>query len=223
MSKKVIGYTRVSSASQAEDGCSLAAQAEQIRAYAKLYGLTLVEVFVDAGRSGKDMNREGLKKALEALSGDDVSGLIISKLDRLSRSMRDLMWLIDERFQNKDLISVSEKLDTSTPMGRFALNIIGSVSELERHQISQRTKVALQHLKAQGKRVGGRGAPYGKSVSSNGKLKNNSKELSVIRQARRLRASGLSFAKVAKQLADKGIFARNGKVFHTEQIRKMMD
>jgi hypothetical protein len=88
--------------------------------------------------------------------------------------------------------------------------------------IGERTKTALQHLKAQGKRVGGRGAPYGKAVLKDGTLVNCAPEMATIRKARRLRATGLSLRKISERLAAKGSVSRNGKPFQANQVRLML-
>src|SRR5271155_867839 len=95
---KVIGYTRVSTDEQAATGVSLATQAEKVNAYARLYGLEIVETIEDAGQSAKSLKRPGLQRALELLKAGHADGLLIAKLDRLSRSVKDWNALIDRYF-----------------------------------------------------------------------------------------------------------------------------
>ena len=92
---KVVAYARVSLEKMAEDGVSLAMQAEKVRAYAALYGLEIVELVEDAGASAKTLNRPGLTRALSLLSSGKAEGLLVWKLDRLTRSVRDLGTLLD--------------------------------------------------------------------------------------------------------------------------------
>ena len=92
---KVIGYIRVSTEEQASDGVSLASQREKIEGYAKLYDLELIGIIEDAGQSGKTLDRPGLQEALAMVRKGKVGGLVIAKLDRLSRSVVDWNTLID--------------------------------------------------------------------------------------------------------------------------------
>src|SRR4051812_2078687 len=98
---KVIAYARVSTEEQANDGVSLASQTAKLKAYCDLYDLDLVEVIVDAGVSAKSLDRDGLRRALEMLRNGRASGLVVCKLDRLSRSVGDWDELIERFFGEK--------------------------------------------------------------------------------------------------------------------------
>src|SRR5262245_9845331 len=95
---RVIGYIRVSTEEQATAGVSLSAQAEKVRAYCALYDLTLLEVVEDAGASAKTLERPGLQRALSALRRGEADGVVVAKLDRLTRSVADMATLIDAHF-----------------------------------------------------------------------------------------------------------------------------
>jgi len=122
---KVLGYVRVSTEEQAERGVSLDAQRAKLEAYATLYDLELVEVIVDAGVSAKSFDRPGLQHALSLLRKGKTQALLVAKLDRLTRSMRDLGTLVEEELVKGKwaLLSVAEQLDTRTAPGRLVLNI----------------------------------------------------------------------------------------------------
>ncbi len=143
---KAIGYIRVSTEEQAKDGVSLDNQRAKIQAYCALNDMELVGVVEDGGRSGKDLNREGLQKVLDMIHKKEVSALVVYKLDRLSRKVRDITNLIDmfEKY-NISFHSVIEKIDTKTAMSKFFINIMGSISQLERDVTSERTKDALNY------------------------------------------------------------------------------
>ena len=112
----VIGYVRVSTTEQAERGISLDAQRAKIEAYCSLHDLVLVGIEVDAGLSGSTLNRPGLTRALEALRKGTAQGLVVLKMDRLSRSVVDLATLVERYFARgkRALHSVTESVDTST-------------------------------------------------------------------------------------------------------------
>ena len=148
-------------AQQAETGVSLAAQAEKIRAMAVVRDAELVDIVTDAGASAKDLNREGLARVLDLVDKRKVDVGIVAKLDRLTRSVRDLGELL-ERFERRgvSLVSVAESLDTGTAAGRLVLNVKASVSQWEREVIGERTREALAPKKAQGQRIGALSASW---------------------------------------------------------------
>src|SRR6266446_6143594 len=166
---KVLGYVRVSTEEQAERGVSLDAQRAKLEAYATLYDLELVEVIVDAGVSAKSFDRPGLQHALSLLRKGKTQALLVAKLDRLTRSMRDLGTLVEEELVKGKwaLLSVAEQLDTRTAPGRLVLNILGSVASWERDVIAERTRDALARKRASGERTS-YDAPYGFHIAENG-------------------------------------------------------
>ncbi len=152
---KAIAYVRVSTEKQADFGISLEAQTEKIRAMTVLQGAELREIIVDAGESAKSLNRPVWERILEIVDAREIDAIIVAKLDRLTRSVRDLADLL-ERFNRNgvSLVSVGESLDTGTAAGRLLLNIMTSVSQWECEAISERTRDALHHKRANGERVG---------------------------------------------------------------------
>jgi DNA invertase Pin-like site-specific DNA recombinase len=217
-----IGYVRVSSAEQAESGLSLEAQEKRVRAYAELYGLTLVDVIVDAGVSAKTLERPGLERALGMLRSGAATGLVVAKLDRLTRSVKDLGELVETYFEDGKwaLMSVSENIDTRSASGRLILNILASVAQWEREAIGERTSAALQEKKSRGERVGS--VPYGYVLGNDGKLQAVPEEQGVILEARRLREEGLSLRDVSQELALGGKVSRGARPFTAEQVRRMV-
>src|SRR5271155_1264109 len=152
---KTVGYVRVSTDKQADRGVSLEAQAEKIRAMALVQGAQLDEIIVESGESAKSLNRPGMTKLLALVDAGDVHAVIVAKLDRLTRSVRDLCELL-ERFERRGvaLVSVAESLDTGSAAGRLGITIVGAVSRGEREAIGERTRDALRHKRGQGQRVG---------------------------------------------------------------------
>jgi site-specific DNA recombinase len=219
---KTIAYLRVSTDKQADRGVSLDAQRAKVSAYAELYDLDLVEIIVDAGVSAKTLDRPGLSKALGMLRTGKAEALLVVKLDRLTRSVRDLGELVERHFApgKAALLSVGEQIDTRSAAGRLVLNVLASVSQWEREAIGERTSTAMQHMAANGEYTGG-DAPYG-YVVSDGRLVELDSEQAVLRQARALRAAGLSLRAVAAELDRAGLRARNGKVFAPSQVQRMM-
>jgi DNA invertase Pin-like site-specific DNA recombinase len=154
---RVIAYTRVSTDEQADSGAGLAAQRAAILAEAQRRGwaepeLTFVE---DAGYSGKDLKRPGIAAALEALRSRRADTLVVSKLDRLSRSMLDFAGLMDRSTKEGwALLALDLGVDTTTPQGEMVASVMATFAQFERRLIGQRTKDALAARRAAGVRLG---------------------------------------------------------------------
>jgi DNA invertase Pin-like site-specific DNA recombinase len=152
---KVIGYCRVSTAEQAASGYSLKAQERAIRGAVQRRGWELAELVTEEGASGKSMERPGLIGALESIAAGESGGLIVSKLDRLSRSVVDFGSLLDWMAEAEaTLVALDYDLDTSTPNGRMVATIIMAVAEWERETIAQRTSTGLSAARQEGKPIG---------------------------------------------------------------------
>jgi len=218
---RVVGYVRVSSEQQTDHGVSLQAQEEKIRQYCSLYDLTLVDIITDAGVSAKTLQREGLQKALNMLKIGLADGIVVVKLDRLTRNVADLGSLITEYFNTYALLSVCEQIDTRSASGRLVLNVLTSVAQWEREAIGERTSQALQYKKAQGERVGT--VSMGKSLSMDGTcLVENLQEQQAITLAKQYRENGLSFRKIATKLAEHSYFNRLGNMYNARSIAIMV-
>ena len=191
---KAVLYIRVSTVKQAQHGVSLEAQQAKGEAYANLYDLEIVATCIDAGESAKSLNRPALQDALGHLESGDAEALLVVKLDRLTRSVKDLSVLIDDYFASRfSLLSVSENIDTRTAAGRLVLNILASVSAWEREAVSERTKAAMAHKVKKGEPVGR--APFGFQYKS-GRLVKIPSEQKVISEMVALRKGGATFTAI---------------------------
>jgi DNA invertase Pin-like site-specific DNA recombinase len=151
---RVIGYVRVSTDEQAMSGLGLADQEAQIRQRATGQW-KLLQVIRDEGISAGNLERPGLQRALGLLAAGRADGLVVAKLDRLTRSIVDFGCLIEWFDQaGRKLILLDLGVDTSTAGGQLVANVIASVAQWERGVISERTRAALGALRAQGKPVG---------------------------------------------------------------------
>lgn len=217
---RVIGYIRVSTEDQAAQGVSLQAQRIKLEQYTALYDLELIGVVVDAGASAKSLKREGLTKALAHLDAGEAEGFLVAKLDRLTRSVKDLGSLLDQYFRTKfSLLSVADQIDTSTAAGRLVLNVLASVSEWEREAIGERTSAALQHKIANGEHVG---APALGFDMVEGKLTENAEELATVARIQELRAEGLTLREVATKMTADGYITKRGGKWHAQTIRRVL-
>lgn len=227
-SLRVIGYTRVSTEEQASGGFSLDAQAAKIRAYCDLYELDLARIVSDPGFSGKDLERPGVAEILAELRKrkDGVDGLVVSKLDRLTRSLRDWQHLIEEHFEEKRgrrLFSVEESIDTRRASGRLVLNVIMTVAQWEREVIAERTRDALAAKIAKGERVGK--VRFGQDLADDGKtLTPNFREQEAIRLMREWRAQGKTYRDLCALLEGMGIETKEGgKLWLPMTVKRILE
>ena len=197
---RAIGYVRVSSEDQAHNGVSLDAQRAQIEAFCRGKRWELIGVESDEGWSGRELERPGLLQARKALEEGKAAVLVVVKLDRLSRSVRDIFGLIEDEFQGNgsSLVSIEENLDATTAAGRFVLTILAGMAQMERELTGERTRGALHHLQTQGKWVGR--VPFGWRMGEDGKLVKHEVEQKTLRKARRLRRRGETLAAISEEL-----------------------
>jgi len=205
---KAIGYIRVSTQGQAEDGVSMEAQEAKVRAWAELNNASEVVIFKDEGISGKRSdNRPGLQAALDASDRGDA--LVVYSLSRLSRSTKDTLALSDQLQKREvDLVSLSEKIDTTSAAGKMVFRLLAVLSEFERDQISDRTRAALQYKRANGQKTGG-DVPFGYRARS-GRLIENVKEQEAVKKILALRKKGKSLRDICHALEAAGHRRKGG-------------
>lgn len=155
-SSRVVGYVRCSTDEQADSGLGLEAQRAAITAECERRGWNLADAFEDAGLSGKTVaNRPGLAAALNAVESHRASGIVVAKLDRLSRSLADWAGLMQAATHGGwNIVALDLGIDLSTAAGEFMGNVMASAAQWERRIIGQRTRDALAAKQAQGIRLG---------------------------------------------------------------------
>ncbi len=217
---RIAVYCRVSTAEQAKDGVSLAMQEERIRDYCRALDLTVVEVIRDEGHSGKNLKRPGVERLRELVQAGAINGIVIFKLDRLTRSVVDfgtLLGKLDDA--GVALLSVKDSLDTSSASGRLVVNIMLSVSQWEREIISERTVEALAEVKAQGKHLGK--PPVGYRVQD-GKLVPTDRYRQV-EKAHALRAENMTLKAIAERFESDGeVTGAGGTTWHPNTVSRLL-
>lgn len=163
MNKKAAIYIRVSTDFQAEEGYSIEAQKEQLSAYCISKNIKTYEFYVDGGWSGSNLDRPEMQRLIEDAKNEKISHVIVYKLDRLSRSQKDTLYLIEDIFNphGVDFVSLNESMDTSTPMGRLMLGILSAFAQLERENIRLRTRMGMKERVKTGLWMGGGRVPFG--------------------------------------------------------------
>jgi site-specific DNA recombinase len=216
---KTVGYVRVSTDKQ---GISLEAQAEKIRAMALVQGAELSEIIIENGESAKSLNRPGMAKLLAMVDAGKVKAVIVAKLDRLTRSVKDLCELL-ERFERRGvaLVSVAESLDTGSAAGRLVLNIMAAVSQWEREAIGERTRDALRHKRSQGERVGN--IAFGYRLAQDGEhVEPEPTEQAALAEIRRLRHDGATLRGIATALNHQALRTRRGTPWRLESVARVL-
>ncbi|MFC5066197.1 recombinase family protein [Actinomycetospora atypica] len=206
---RVVAYTRVSTREQAEGGHGLDAQRAEITRTAEARGWSVVAWREDAGVTGSRLSgRQGWDEAIELVESGEVDGIVATKIDRVSRSVRDFADLVCRAQANGwALVVLDVGLDLSTPMGKFVAHVLCAAAELERDMIGKRTKDGLAAAKAKGVRLG-------RPVS----LPDD-----VARRVTTMRESGMTLAAIAQQLNDGGVpTARGGARWHPATIRAVL-
>jgi DNA invertase Pin-like site-specific DNA recombinase len=217
---KLVGYCRVSSEGQ-EDNTSLENQRRRIEAYCHAFDHELMEVFVEVG-SGKDTaQRPQFNKAME-LVATQADGIVALKLDRIARSCRDVLTLVEDVLQpsNKALVLLDLNVDTSTPTGKMILTMMAAVAELERATINERCQGGRKAKAEAGGYAYGRPA-FGYSAQD-GELVPVEPEQQAIEVIRRHRRSGKSYAKIADYLNGQSIPTKRGKQWSAMQVQRVV-
>lgn len=224
---KVAIYVRVSTEEQAEHGYSIDAQLNTLRDYCKLYNKEVFREYVDRGISGKEMTR---REQLQRLLKDAEQGLfqevIVWKFNRMSRKNKDLLEIVDwlEK-HNVHFRSFSENFDTSTPMGRFALQMMGAVGELERNTIVENVKLGMKQRAREGFFNGGSCLGY-ESVKPTETDRNTLRivpaEAPTVRKIFTLYAAGKGLRSIANQLNREGHRTNKGNTFGSDSIRQII-
>lgn len=201
----MIGYLRVSTDEQANSGLGLEAQRDTIQHYADSHGWDVVW-YEDAGVSAKSLDRPQLQAALQRLHPKkrDVQGIVVAKLDRLSRSVHDFSGLLALANARKwSVVAIDLGVDTSTPTGKLVANVMMSVAEWEREIIGARTSAAMQAAKRQGKQIGRAATPLPATTAD---------------RLLELKRSGLSIAKIADALNAEGTPTALGNRWHASTV-----
>ena len=163
MKKLTACYARVSTQEQVKEGYSIDEQIERLRSYCEAMGWNRFKIYVEAGASGGNMNRPALQEMLKDIRSGMIEKVVVYKLDRLSRSQKDTLNLIEDEFlaHGVDFISMCENFDTSSPFGRAMVGILAVFAQLEREQIKERMNMGREARAKEGKWVGVGNSPVG--------------------------------------------------------------
>ncbi len=215
---RVAIYLRVSTTEQAEEGFSIAAQKERLKAYIMSQGWELASTYEDGGYSGGTTNRPSFNKLREDMRHNQFDLILVYKLDRLSRNMRDLSNLVHEMDEQGVFFkSATEPFDTTTPAGKLIFNMLGSVAEFERGMIAERVRMGMMQKAREGKGLLGFNHPFGYDYRD-GKLILNQQEAGVVRSVYSSYISGSSLGEIAYDLNSRGFRTKNDRVWTKQTV-----
>lgn len=223
--EKAAVYLRVSTQEQAQEGVSLGAQEERIRAYCSMRGLEPVAVVREEGVSGgKPLSgRPGGVELLSMLAHGEAEHVVVLKLDRLFRDAEDALrqtraW--DKAGVSLHLVDMGgQAIDTRSATGRMVLTMMAAFAELERGVIRERTSTALRYKKARREVYGPTPYGYDRRGSS---LVEAAVEQAVLRDVRAMRTAGRSLRSIAQELAERGVATKRGGRWQAATVARLL-
>jgi len=217
-----IGYARVSTATQCEEGISLEAQEHRIQGWCQANGYQLQQVFVEARSAARADNRPQLQVALSQAC-QSKAAFVVYSLSRLARSTKDAL-LISERLDRAgaDLVSLSERIDSTSPMGKMVFRLLAAINEFEKDQLSERTRLAMAHLRQTNRRISAK-IPLGYDLAPDREtLVENPAERGTVCKIVALRRQGRSLGQIVRYLEHKGIPTKNGAGWYPSTVTRIL-
>ena len=220
--KRVALYVRVSTQEQAQEGYSVGEQKERLLNFCKAHDWTVADLYVDGGFSGSNLNRPGIQKLMSETNSFDI--VLVYKLDRLSRSQRDTLYLIEDVFLPNavDFVSMQESFDTSTPFGKAMIGLLAVFAQLEREQIKERTRMGRMARAKLGLYHGGSIIPTGYNYID-GRLVPDPYEAEQVRLIFKWYLSGLSLKAITNRLNEEGYTNKHSSYPTYSAVRVILD
>ncbi len=217
---RVAIYLRVSTTEQAKEGYSLGAQLERLRSFCKAREWEVSKEYVDDGHSGRSIKRPAYKKMME--EKDEWDMILVVKMDRIHRNSKNFMEMMDNlRRWGKEFSSMQESLDTSTAMGRFVVDIIQRIAQLESEQIGERVYVGMKQKASTEGGILGFAHPYGYDYID-GELMVNKNEAKVVRLIFDLYLNGNGTPRIAEKLDELNCRTKRDGIWSARTIGKIL-
>ena len=221
MSKKLIGYVRVSSEVSKIKGNSINNQINKVSDFCSLNDYELVDVLKDEGKSGMEFSkRDGYLELINRCKSENINGVVVYCLSRLGRRMKDIIDVM-ELFNKNDIefYSVKENINNKDIMGKLMMNILMSFNEFEVDNIRERIIDVKRNNKENGLVYGK--LMYGKNKDGK-KLIEDDDEMKVVRYIKSLRSKGWSYFRISDRLNEKGILSKSGKKWYGMSVRNVL-
>lgn len=217
-------YLRVSTEEQAREGFSIHAQKEKLTSYANINDWDIYDFYIDDGISGKNItDRPSINRLIEDVKSGNVNNVLIYKLDRLTRSVKDLINLIELFEENNcSFNSVTEKLDTSNAVGRMFIKIIGIFAEFERENLAERVSFGYEQKAREGNYTNCNGVNGYDYIVGSGELVVNDIEKDIVNRIYDLYLEGNSMIKIAKQFNYENVPTKRGGDWAQSTIKSIL-
>jgi DNA invertase Pin-like site-specific DNA recombinase len=213
-------YCRVSTEDQAKEGFSIAAQQKRLNAYCKARGWTVASEYIDEGHSGRTSERPAYKRMMAEKEQWDV--LLVLKMDRIHRNSKNFAIMMDQlRDWEKEFNSMTESFDTTTAIGRFVMDIIQRIAQLESEQIGERVKVGMSQKAKKNKGPLGFPAPYGYTYE-NGMLEVEREEARNVLRIFEMNEAAWTLSSIADWLNQNSIKGKNGALWQKATVRGVL-
>lgn len=218
---RVALYPRVSGHEQ-EDNYSIPEQIDRMKKYCESRDWMVYKIYTDSGYSGSNMDRPGLQSLIKDSESGKFDMVLVYKLDRLSRSQKDVLYLVEDVFDKHGVAfsSMTENFETSSPFGKAMLGILAVFAQLERSQIRERTMMGKDSLAQEGKWHGGKWVPIGYDYEG-GLLKVNEYEAMQIREIAKLFVERTPVRTIATMMTEKGYLHKYGE-WEAKTIRRVL-
>ena len=203
--KKTGLYIRVSTNVQFEEGYSVGAQTEKLEKYCNYQEIDNYDLYIDGGYSGSNLNRPEMKRLIKEIQEGKVESVVVVKLDRLSRSQKDTIYLLEDVFEANGVgfISLNENFDTTTPYGKAMVGILSVFAQYERENIRERTQMGITERIKTGKWRGTK-PPFGYDYNNGDDVLVPNKDAETVRKIFELYKEGYSTYALAKMFDLKG-------------------
>jgi len=209
-------YTRVSTEDQAKEGFSLDAQLDKLRSYCNARDWSIAGEYIDDGYSGRNVKRPAYSRMLEEMDSWDI--LLVIKMDRIHRNSKNFMLMMEDlKKHEKEFVSMTESLDTSTAMGRFVMDIIQRIAQLESEQIGERVYIGMEQKARTNGGMLGFNIPYGYNYV-NGKLIINHNEAKQVKKIFLQYSKGMGMKKIANELNSKNIPTKQNRNWGSQTV-----
>jgi len=217
---RVAIYTRVSTEDQAKQGFSLEAQRERLEAYCLARDWSVAAKYIDDGHSGRNVRRPAYQRMMA--ERDQWDALLVIKMDRIHRNSRNFMEMMENlREWGKDFVSASESLDTSTAMGRFVMDIIQRIAQLESEQIGERVYMGMSQKAKVGPGILGFHPPLGYELTD-GRLVPNAAEAEVVQEMFSLCLDGRTLEEIASDLNAEGRTTKRDTAWNPVKVHRIL-
>lgn len=215
-------YARVSTEEQANQGYSLAAQLQMLRDFCEVFEMDIAGEYVDDGYSGTNTRRPAYRRMFSPDERQRWDALVIIKMDRIHRNSKNFMLMIEDLSKNgQSFFSTTERIDTTTAVGRFAMDVIQRIAQLESEQIGERTKFGMIQKAEQKDGIMGFQPPYGYSIAD-GELISIPEEQIIVKRIFGSYLENSTLDEIASELNSSFIRTRNGNQWNKYNLRNIL-